>query len=543
MSHYIEELTHNTEVSQTSNSDTHILSDITPKDHAHAMSLPPPDAQGWREAEIKEYHSHIKNKTIGPPTHLPPGFKPKTAGWAFKIKRNGLKKARVVIRGYLLMPGIDYNETHAPVVKLAVLRSLLAHACRRGWTVIQADIETAFLAAPMDTEVYVTTPPAWNDTPTLDQPNTPSKTAHRLLKAIPGVPQGSRLHHSNFKNALKSAGLAPTADDQCLYKHSDFELFCAVWVDDFIMAHSSELKWLFDKVMAALQLKFTITAIGPLDDLLSVQIMYDPIGRRMTLSQRSFTDRLLLRAGMENSNTVTTPMPAAAKLTKADCPQTPAETDDIREEATWYRSNTASCLYLSMWTRPDISFAVNKLAKFMHNPGQVHITLLKHLLRYLNGTRNTGLVYQFCQEEHIEDEDAQNTCTQVPRHGLYGLYDASFADDIDTRKSTIGYIYYYYGAPVSWHSKLHSFVTTATNHSEYCASATAAREARFLGKIFERLGDKPYPIALFSDSMGAVAMNTNPVMHKASKHVEIADHYARELVARGIITIQWISNK
>ena len=504
------------------------------------MSLPLPDANGWRQAEIKEYRSHMKNATIGPPTHLPPGFKPKCAGWTYKIKRDGVKKARVVIRGYLLMPGIDYNETHAPVIKLAVLRSLLAHACRKGWTITQADIETAFLAANMDTEVYVTTPPAWNETPTLDQPNTTSKTTHRLLKAIPGVPQGSRLHHTNFKNAMKEAGLTPTPDDHCLYKHIKFELFCAVWVDDFIMAHSQELKWLYEKTMAILQLRFSITAIGPLDDLLSVQIMYDPIGRSMSLSQRPFTERLLKRAGMENSNAVSTPMPAATRLTKADCPQTPAETDDLREEATWYRSNTASCLYLSMWTRPDISFAVNKLAKFMHNPGTAHITLLKHLLRYLNGTQDKGLVYQFCPEEEIENEDQ---CTHVPRAGLYGLYDASFADDPDTRKSTTGFIYYYYGAVISWQSKLHPFVTTATNHSEYCASATAAREARFLGKIFERLGENPYPIALFSDSMGAVAMNTNPVLHKASKHVEIADHYARELVARGLITIQWISNK
>ena len=508
---------------------------VTPKDHAHAMSLP--DAREWRLSEIDEYRSHVKNKTIGPPTHLPPGFTPKPAAWAYRNKRSGRRKSRVVIRGYMLVPGVDYNETHAPVVKVTTLRALLAIAASQGWVITQADIETAFLAAPMDTEVYVTLPPAWGDDPSLDLPNAPSKTVHRLLKGIPGIPQGSRLHHKNFVAAMHAAGLMGSRYDPCLFKHKDHELYIAVWVDDFIKVHPASLNWLAEQVMRVLRERFIISDVGPLDDLLSLTITYDPAGRTMTLSQEPFATQLLKKSGMENCNPVTTPMPAAARLTKEDCPTTPAEQADMRDEATWYRSNLASCLYLAMWTRPDIAFAVGKLAKYMHNPGAAHVSLLKHLLRYLKGATTKGLRYSFCTE------DDHRHCRHAHPTGLYGYYDASFADDIDTRRSTMGYIFYYNGAPISWASKLHPFVTTATNHAELCASAMAAREARFLGQLFERLGEKPYPIAVYSDSMGAVAMNNNPVRHKASKHVEVADFYARELVARGLIAITWLSNK
>ena len=294
---------------------------ITPKDHAHAMSLP--DAEKWRQSEIAEYHSHVANKTIGPPTHLPPGFKPKPAGWAYKIKRDGRYKSRVVIRGYMLVPGIDYNETHAPVVKVTTLRALLAVACSHGWTVKQADIETAFLSAPMDTEVYITLPPAWADDPSLGLPNRPSTTVHRLLKSIPGIPQGSRLHHRNFVEAMHRAGLRESPYDPCLFKHMRHRVYIAVWVDDFIIVFPPHLQWLCTQILEVLRKRFTIAEVTPLGDLLSMNIAYDQEARVMTLSQEPFATQLLKRSGMAECNSVTTPMPAAAKLTKMDCPSTP----------------------------------------------------------------------------------------------------------------------------------------------------------------------------------------------------------------------------
>lgn len=51
------------------------------------------------------------------------------------------------------------------------------------------------------------------------------------------------------------------------------------------------------------------------------------------------------------------------------------------------------------------------------------------------------------------------------------------------------------------------------------------------------------PIALFSDSKGAIAMTYNPVQRSASKHVDLADHYAREQMERGTITITHVSTQ
>ena len=64
-------------------------------------------------------------------------------------------------------------------------------------------------------------------------------------------------------------------------------------------------------------------------------------------------------------------------------------------------------------------------------------------------------------------------------------------------------------------------------------------------KLLTEIGFEKYasPVALFSDSQGAIAMNYNPVKRDASKHIDLADHYAREQVELGTISITHVSTK
>lgn len=117
--------------------------------------------------------------------------------------------------------------------------------------------------------------------------------------------------------------------------------------------------------------------------------------------------------------------------------------------------------------------------------------------------------------------------------GLHGYTDASYADCPDSARSTLGYIFFYDSAPISWFSKLHSFVTTSTNHSEYAALALGAKEAQWLAILFQEIDPTPekahLPVPIYGDSSGVIALVFNPVEHQANKHIRVADHYAREL--------------
>ena len=194
----------------------------------------------------------------------------------------------------------------------------------------------------------------------------------------------------------------------------------------------------------------------------------------MTLTQTASIKELIAKAGLSNANAVDTPCATGFVFTKADCPQTEEDKLARATEQKWFRSALMSCMYYSSWSKPDITFTISKLAKFMHNPGDKHKAALKRLIRYVGAKSSRGLTYSFAGPP--------------AKAGMYGYYDAAFADDVDTRRSTMGYVFFYEGCAISWHSKLHTYVTTSSNHSEYCAGAKAAREAKMLKMMMTELG-------------------------------------------------------
>ena len=145
------------------------------------------------------------------------------------------------------------------------------------------------------------------------------------------------------------------------------------------------------------------------------------------------------------------------------------------------------------WTRPDLTYLVTKVAKFMQAPGEVHIRAEKGTT-VPPGEDSSGVSLR------LQEATATHRGLRVLR--------CFHADDVDTRKSTIAYVFFYSGCAISWKSKLHTYVTTSTNASELVAAAMAAREAKFLWKFFGALNipadggsSNSHTIDLFTDSI------------------------------------------
>ena len=98
----------------------------------------------------------------------------------------------------------------------------------------------------------------------------------------------------------------------------------------------------------------------------------------------------------------------------------------------------------------------------MSNPSDGHVDAFERLLRYLIGTRDLGLVYVF-----------DGAAPPVVAYS-----DSSHMDCVGSSRSTLAYLFFFYGQVVTWYSKLHTFVTTCSNHSEYAAIFQAAKEAQ-----------------------------------------------------------------
>jgi hypothetical protein len=121
-----------------------------------------PDKKKWKEAMQSEIDSLPENNTwkIMP---LPKGKQNITSKWIYKVKYNSdhsvdVFKARLVARGFSQKPGIDFEETFAPVARGVSVRTILAITANRDWEMIQFDVRTAFLYGDLDEEIYMQLP-------------------------------------------------------------------------------------------------------------------------------------------------------------------------------------------------------------------------------------------------------------------------------------------------------------------------------------------------------------------------------------------------
>jgi hypothetical protein len=175
--------------------------------------------------------------------------------------------------------------------------------------------------------------------------------------------------------------------------------------------------------------------------------------------------------------------------------------------------------------RPDITFAVGYLSRFMEAPTTEHYAAVKHLLMYIAGTLDHGCAYS----------RGKGTLE------LTGYSDSDHAGDIDDRKSTTGVIFFLGGSPVSWQSQKQRVVAISSCEAEYMAATTAACQGIWLARLLgEMLNEKPVKPKLLVDNKSAISLSKNPVFHERSKHIDIRYHFIRECVEQGRVGIDYI---
>lgn len=189
--------------------------------------------------------------------------------------------------------------------------------------------------------------------------------------------------------------------------------------------------------------------------------------------------------------------------------------------------------YLSVCTRPDIAYAVSKLARHMAQPTTVHWQAAKTVVRYLLSTTDYGVIYGVSSSSA---SSSSNTGT-----GLIGFCDADYAGDLDTRRSTTGYVFMLNGGAISWQSKLQPTVAASTAEAEYMAAAAAVKEGLWLRKLLTDLGSSTTCVKILADNQSAIKLLRNPISSVRSKHIDIAHHFARERVMRKEVSFSYVS--
>ncbi|KAI5343744.1 hypothetical protein L3X38_011620 [Prunus dulcis] len=333
----------------------------------------------WQDAMKDEYDALMKNQTW---SLVPATSRMNVVGckWVFKVKRKAdgsvdRYKARLVAKGFNQQEGFDYEETFSPVVKPATIRTILSLALSYHWSLQQLDVRNAFLNRYLQEEVYMKQPPGFHD------PSRPQAVC-RLHKALYGLKQAPRTWFQRLSTFLLAQGFVHSHSDASLFIRlsSSCTVYVLVYVDDIIVTGSDpqNVHQFLDQLCST----FDSRHMGELNFFLGMEITRFP--DHLFLSQTRYAIDLLKRFNMTDCKPCPTPLPSDTRLSCLD--------GDPLSDPSTYRSMVGGLQYLTL-SRPDISFAVNQVCQFMHNPRSSHLQVVKRIFRYIKGTVAQGLVF------------------------------------------------------------------------------------------------------------------------------------------------------
>ncbi|RYP32481.1 hypothetical protein DL768_011137 [Monosporascus sp. mg162] len=189
-----------------------------------------------------------------------------------------------------------------------------------------------------------------------------------------------------------------------------------------------------------------------------------------------------------------------------------------------YQKKIGSILYVAVNTRPDIAFAVSRLARFNLNPSDAHHKAADRVILYLIGTKTLALQFG--------GKDSLDTWS-----------DASFADNTIDRKSSQAYVMRLFGGVIGWRANKQDRVTTSTTEAELLSLAQAAKEALFSFKLIRELGVTldAGPLNMWCDNRQTIRLINADValLQTKLRHVDIHNHWLREAAERNMIRVDY----
>ncbi|GJZ73978.1 retrotransposon protein, putative, ty1-copia subclass [Tanacetum coccineum] len=487
----------------------------------YKAALLDPESNKWLNAMNVEMQS-IKDNEVWELVDLPPNGKTVGHKWLFKKKTDmdgavHTYKAHLVVKGFTQTLGIDYEDTFSPVVDIRAIRILIAIAVFYEYEIWQMDVKTASLNGYLNKEVYMEQPKGF-----VNQ-KFPNRVC-KLKRSIYELKQASRQWNKRFEDEIENFEFSQNRDEPCVYVKAtrSYVPFLILYVDDKLIMKNN-IPMLQD-VKSYLGRCFAMKDLGEAAYILGIKIYRDRSKRLIGLCQSAYIEKILKRFYMENSKRGTIPMQEKLKFSKSQGASTPAEIQRMQNIP--YASAVGSIMYAVRCTRPDVAFAQNITSRFQQNPGEVHWTAVKNILKYLRNTKDMFLVYGGDTKREL-------------RVSCYT--DAGYLTDADDMKSQTGYVFVLNGGAVDWKSTKQSIFATSSTDAEYIAAFDASKEAVWIRKFIYGLGVVPTieePINMYCDNTRDIAIAKDHGVTKCTRHFCAKVHYLRETIEMGDARIE-----
>ena len=429
-------------------------------------------------------------------------------------------KARFCVRGDIQKRLMPLLNSWAPTATHRALKSFIAVAASLGEDLWLLDFVGAFLQAPMRSRVFVKLLAVFSEL----FPEFKQYCGRPLLlnKSMYGQCVSGQYWYEELTDYLvQEEGFTQSAHAPTLYTKC-FDDGSCIWllnyVDDMLyFSTSSTTRKTFEQ---RLQKRFDLELKGKANWYLSMQITQLENKDKIIDQNRylqSVLQRFLGSVRLPVSSTKhTTPLPRDFVASKDHLCDNAEASKALQEQYNLDFRAFIGCLIYLMYTRVDIVFVVNKLAKFTHCPSEYHLKCAVHLLCYLRDFPTYGIrfysdwthsrTYRTLQVHNIPSEST-----------IVGYSDSSWQDCPDTARSTGGYIITFQGGAIDFSSNVPSPVALSSAEAEYNQACLACMSLAHIKMLVEDTTLRPITeaVPLLLDNKSAVDMGQS---FKSSKH-------------------------
>jgi hypothetical protein len=313
---------------------------------------------------------------------------------------------------------VDYNETFAPITKFTSIRYILALATLEDMEIHQMDMKTAFLNGELEKEIYMEEPQGF-----VHQGG--EHLVCKLHKSLYGLKQSPRAWNQKLDAFFKSIEFMKSEADPNVYvaQVGDVKFFIVVYVDDFILVCNDQNELL--QIKEEFNQKFEMKDLGELHFFLRMEVERNHDERLLCINQIKYLKEILKCFRMEECKPIGVRFDHKVKL------QRNANGND-ESKGFPYQQVVGSLMYAMLCTPPSLAYLISVLNQHMANPNMEHWMAVKRIFQYLQGTLQMKLQFG-----------------ATPSKEVLGYCDANWANDLEDRRSTTGFVFMIGGGAIS----------------------------------------------------------------------------------------------
>jgi hypothetical protein len=474
---------------------------LEPRNIAAAVADP-----GWKAAAVAEVEALLRT-SLRP---IPEGAYPLPGQvlrllWVFKAKVDAdgsfvKKKGRLAADGRS-ETNYDADLASTPTPSERDIRTFVALCAADRLVVEKVDVKNAYLHARLRAPVFVRAPAG---TPLIGD------RVYLLERALYGLHESGGLWRELLMDILRKHGLSPLEYAPCIFANADRSIIVIVYVDDLLCGSYGGLP---PELLESLR-PFGYTLERNPRSYVGYSFTYTPRG--IHLSQPKYIDCLL--AGI--SHLV---RPAETPYVSVD-DHLPLQPGEQIQDVPKLRGLVGLINYLANKTRPDIVYALRRVARNMHAPSVRDFEAVARIIRYVSTTRDLGLLYRYGKQKLCAFSDAD-----------WGK------DDQVLGRSTSGMAVLAAGAVVDFASSRQTRTALSTGEAELVALSDAVRAieaaSNLLADLHRSLKCPPH---VYTDSTVALSIAARYDHVGRFRHVGLRERYCLGAVARKVASLMHV---